>query len=90
MKHNFIAESLSASMLSWISIQSSRIFFQEKSLITQILRFAMDSDKQAGLLTNLPAKSTFSSLPASSFAVLAWKPRLDPVASLWNPKYSQF
>lgn len=25
----------------------------------------MDGDKQAGLLTNLPAKSTFSPLPAS-------------------------
>lgn len=76
MKRNSIAESLSVSALRRISIQSSRIFFPpEKSLITQILHFAMDHDKQAGLLTNLPAKIIyiyfFPSLPASSFAVFA-------------------
>lgn len=77
MKHNFIAESLPELNLN----SKFNNIFLEKSLITQIQCFTMYSDKQAGLLTNLPAKSTFTSLPASFFAVRAWKPLLDLVES---------
>lgn len=50
VKHNFIDESLSASMLSGLSIPISRMPLLEKSLITQILLLAMDCDKPLGLL----------------------------------------
>lgn len=50
MKHKFIGESLSVTMLSGLSIPISRMPLLEKSLITQIPLLVMDCDKPVGLL----------------------------------------